>query len=139
MKYKFLFFAAVIIASAFNAGAENISAGVSEYDKLNENLSNISAGIDVLKTGISGIEQEISPLEGEKDDLEKEIRETNKEVAEIENNIANTKKDYTNLESKKSEFDINRGLGYKIGSMIPAFAVGLWISIIILIFLWRGE
>jgi len=143
MKSKFLFLAAVIVAIALNASAEenisSVSAGIQEYQKKELNLSDINADINTLNKSIEKIEQEITLLNDKKDTLVAEIEKENAETIDIEHNTENTKNDITNLESKKNEFDSNKGYGYKIASMLPAFIAGLWISIIILIFAWKGE
>ena len=139
MKFKFLILVAVA-AMVLNAAAEeDMSSGVQNYYETEENLSSINTGIDTLNESIEKLEQEISPLNDRKESLTAEVEKKNSEFLDIENNIKNTQNDIENMESKKSEFDVNKGLAYRIGNMVPAFIVGLWVSIIILIFVWRGE
>jgi len=48
---------AVLILIPQISAAENISVGVQEYQRIEENLSNISTEIDILKTNIEEMEQ----------------------------------------------------------------------------------
>lgn len=139
MKYKFLFLAVIIAATTLNVNAENISAGVQQYYEIEKNLTDINSRIDALNTDIDSAEKDISALNDEKNILAADIEEESAEIIEKENTISNTKKEIENTKIKSSEFDTDKGTGYKIGNMMPAFIIGLWISIIILIFVWRGE
>ena len=142
MNSKFLFLAAIIIAAAAagtGVASEKMSSGVQEYYLTEANLSNISSDANTLKKDIGKIEQDILPLNEEKSRLESGIREANSEIIDAGNNIDITKKDAANLENKKGEFKIKQGTGYTIGNMIIPFAIGFWISIVILIFVWKGE
>lgn len=140
MNLKFLVLAAAVAAMFLNAGAEeDISSGIQTYYETEKNLSDVKEKVDALNDDIEKIEQDISPLNDRKDELVEEIQEKNAEIIDIENNIRSTKTDAENLQAKKSEFNVNKGIAYKIGNMAPAFIIGLWISTIILIFVWREE
>ena len=143
MKFKFLFLAAVIIAVALNVSAEEskpgVFAGVQEYYATEKNLSQVNAEIDTLKDDIEKTEQEISPLKDSINELNTELERKNAEIVDTKNNIERTKSDTITMDGKKSEFDVNKGTGYKIASILPAFIIGLWVSIIVLIFVWKDE
>ena len=143
MKFKFLFLAAIIIAVALNVSAEEskpgVFAGVGEYYATEKNLSKVNEDIDTLKDDIEKIEQENSPLRDNINDLNAEVERKNAEIIDTKNNIERAKSDTINMDGKKSEFDVNKGTGYKIASILPALMIGLWVSIIVLIFVWKDE
>ncbi len=117
----------------------SMSEGIEKYYKKESELSSANKEVDLLSIEVEKLEGEIMPLNEIVNALKEQIEETNTEVIDLEIQIKNLKNDISVMKSKIEASKEASGTGDRIAGMIIPFIIGLWVSSVVLIFVWRGE